>query len=164
MNGQRMIHFTILFILLIAVVSFAAKLKTMSVQVKSSEVRNKPTFLGKIVARLSYGDRVNMLESKGSWIRVGLITAEKKGWMHSAALTKKTIILRPGADDVNLAASSDEIALAGKGFNKQVEGEFRVRNPDIDFTWIDRMERMAVTQGQMQMFLEEGELSPQGGV
>ena len=164
MNGLKMIRFAILFILLIAVASFAAKSKMMSVQVKRSEVRGKPSFLAKIVARLSYGDRVEMLESKGAWIRVGLVSADKDGWMHSAALTKKTIILRPGADDVNLAAASDEIALAGKGFNKQVEGEFRARNPDIDFTWIDRMERMAVTQGQMQMFLEEGELSPQGGV
>jgi len=164
MNGLKLIRIAILFILLIAAASFAAKSKMMSVQVKRSEVRGKPSFLAKIVARLSDGDRVEMLESKGAWIRVGLVTADKDGWMHSSALTKKTIILRPGADDVNLTASSDEIALAGKGFNKQVEGEFRSRNPDIDFTWIDRMEKMAVTQGQMQMFLEEGELFLQGGV
>lgn len=164
MNGLKMIRFAILFILLIAVASFAEKSKMMSVQVKSSEVRGKPSFLAKIVARLSYGDRVEMLESRGAWIRVGLVTDDKEGWMHSAALTKKTIILRPGAEDVNFAASSDEIALAGKGFNKQVEGEFRARNPDIDFTWIDRMERVQVTHGQMQLFLEEGELFLQGGV
>lgn len=164
MNGQKKIHYTILFILLIAVASFAAESNMMSVQVKTSEVRAMPSFLGKIVARLSYGDRVEMLESKGSWIRVRLITADNDGWMHRAALTPKTIILRSGAGDAHLAASSDEIALAGKGFNRQVEGEFRTRNPDIDFTWIDRMEKMVVTEEEMKMFLEEGELSSQGGV
>ena len=112
--------------------------------------KKKMNFLAKIVARLSYGERVEMLESKGAWVRVGLITADTEGWMHGSALTKKTIILRPGAEDVSLAASSDEIALAGKGFNRQVEGEFRTRNPDIDFSWIDRMERMSVTPEQMR--------------
>ena len=164
MKRSKLIRVVILFVALTAVVSYAAKSKMMSVQVKRSEVRGRPSFLANIVARLSYGDRVEMLESKGAWIRVGLISAEKNGWMHSAALTKKNIILRPGTADVSLAASSDEIALAGKGFNKQVEGAYRARNPDIDFTWIDRMERMAVTPGQVQTFLEAGDLFLQGGV
>ena len=161
MKRLKWARFAILCILSIAVASFAATSKMMSVQVKGSEVRDKPSFLAEIVARLSYGDRVEMLESKGAWFHVRPVTVDKDGWMHSSALTKKTIVLRPGAADAELAASSDEIALAGKGFNRQVEGEFRARNPDIDFTWIDRMERIAVTRGEMQMFLEAGQLSPQ---
>ena len=64
---------------------------------------------------------------------------------------------------MNRAASSDEIALAGKGFNKQVEGEFRAKNTNLDFSWIDRMETYVVSQAQMQYFIKAGGLSPEGG-
>jgi hypothetical protein len=83
--------------------------------------------------------------------------------MHVSALTTKEIVLNPGSEDVEKAASSDEIALAGKGFNEQVEGEFRKKNPDIDFRRIDRMEKIVVAQNEMQRFLKRGGLAPQGG-
>ena len=84
--------------------------------------------------------------------------------MHSSALTSKKIELKAGAQDVQASVSSNELALAGKGFNQQVEGQFKAKNPDIDFTWIDRMETFAVTEEQMQQFLQTGGLSPQGGL
>jgi hypothetical protein len=37
---------------------FAAGQKMMSIQVKKGEIRSTPSFLGNIVARLSYGDWV----------------------------------------------------------------------------------------------------------
>ena len=70
---------------------------------------------------------------------------------------KRTVAL------VEKAASSDEIALAGKGFNEQVEGEFKKKNPNIDFKQIDRMEKIVVSQNNMQQFLKSGGLSPKGG-
>ena len=42
---------------------FAAGQKIMSIQVKKGEIRSTPSFLGIIVARVSYGDRVNVRES-----------------------------------------------------------------------------------------------------
>ncbi len=78
-------------------------------------------------------------------------------------LTEKKVVLKPGASDVKKAATNDEIALAGKGFNKQVEGEFKTRNQNIDFIWIDKMEKITVSQSQMQKFLKQGKLYPEGG-
>jgi hypothetical protein len=83
--------------------------------------------------------------------------------MHSSALTEKKIVFTAGAKDVQTSASSNEVALAGKGFNKQVENEFKGKNPNINYAWIDRMEKFVVSEKQIKQFLKEGELSPEGG-
>ncbi len=143
--------------------AFAVGQSMMSVQVKKGQIRLTPSFLGRIVALLSYGDRVYVLEQKGSWTKVGLSRGVSDGWIHSSALTRKKIILKAGAQDVQTAASSDELALAGKGFNQQVESEFRAKNPNLDFTWVDRMEKFVVSEKQMKKFLKKGEVFPKGG-
>ncbi len=155
--------FAVLLICLTGAAAFAVGQKMMSVQVKKGEVRLTPSFLGKIVARLSYGDRVDVLGEKGSWTRIGLPGSSASGWIHSSVLTRKKIVLKAGAQNVQTAASSDELALAGKGFNQQVESEFKAKNPNLDFTWIDRMEKFVVSEKQIKRFIEEGGLSPEGG-
>ena len=143
---------------------FAAEQKMMSIQVKKGEIRSTPSFLGIIVARVSYGDRVYVREERGPWVRVGLSGNSNEGWIHTSVLTPKKIVLNPGAKDVQTSASSDELALAGKGFSKQVENEFKGKNPKINFAWIDRMENFVVSQKRIKQFLKEGELSPKGGL
>ena len=138
-----------------ATVAFAAS-SAMSVQVRETHVREKPTFLGKIVAALSYGDQVEILEEKGAWRRT------EQGWLHQSALSSKKIVLKAGAADVEGSASSSEVALAGKGFNKQVEDEYRQRK-GLDYTWVDRMETYTVTSGRTMKFLQEGDIEPLEG-
>jgi len=142
---------------------FAAGQKMMSIQVKKGEIRSTPSFLGIIVARLSYGDRVYVREERGPWVRVGLPGNKNEGWIHASILTSKKIVLNPGTGDVQTSASGDELALAGKGFSKQVENEFKEKNPNINYAWIDKMEKFVVSQEQVKQFLKEGELSPKGG-
>jgi hypothetical protein len=135
----------------------------MSVQVKHGTVRSTPSFLGKVITRLNYGDQVVVKAQKDSWSQIDMPGVYAMGWMHTSALSSKRIVLKPGASDAEQAASSDELTLAGRGFNQQVEDDFKSKNPEIDFTWVDRMEKIAVTQDQIQNFIMEGALSPKGG-
>lgn len=138
------------------------KPQSMSVQVQTGQIRATPSFLGTIVAPVAYGDRVDVVGEQGDWMKVS--TAQgKEGWIHNSALTKKRIVLQAGAKDVSGAASSDELALAGKGFNSEVEGEFKAANKDIDFTWVDRMATWKVDIKEMQRFLKEGAVTPAEG-
>lgn len=84
-------------------------------------------------------------------------------WIHNSALTLKKIVLKPGAANVQTSASSGELALAGKGFSKKVENAFKGKNPNINYAWIDRMEKYVVSEKRIKQFLKEGELSPEGG-
>ena len=163
MPKLKSILIVLLLISLTAMTAYAAQQKFLSVQVRSGAVRAKPSFLGKIVAQLNYGDRVEILSTQGAWSQVGGSRLSGSGWMHASALTDKKIVLKAGAADVNKAASSDELTLAGRGFNQQIESDFKSQNPDIDFTWINRMEKINVSQSQIQMFMLEGALFPEVG-
>ena len=137
-------------------VSFAGQSASMSVQVREGAVRDTPTFLGKILSKLDYGQKVEILEEKDPWARISVSDPELVGWMHTSALTTKEIKLKPGVSDAETGASGSELALAGKGFDEATEKKYQEENPDVDFSWVDKMECFMVSQTQIQAFLAEG--------
>jgi len=147
--------------LMIAGVPLAAAMQ--SVQIKSGVLRATPSFMGKIVARVVYGDRVEALDNKNGWSKVRPAGVKQSGWIHNSALTQKKIVLSAGQSDVAQGATGEEIALAGKGFNEKVEREFKEKNPQLDFKMIDQLEKIVVSDSQMRQFLEAGRVRPQGG-
>jgi len=150
-------------ICLMAVSTWAADgSKTMSVQVKTTPLRDTPSFVGKAGATLSYGDRVEVLNTQGPWSKVNA-PGGLTGWVHTSALSSKRIVLKSGQETAQTKASGDELALAGKGFNSDVEGEFKKQHQNIDFSWIDKMGKMIISSGEMQAFLKEGSVVPKEG-
>ncbi len=133
--------------------------ETLSVQVRKGELRTTPSFLGKIVARVAYGDRVDVAEKRGAWRKVSPHGGKLQGWIHASALTSKRVALRAGQSSVRTGATRDELALAGKGFSEEVEASYRKENRKLDYTWINRMETFEVTPDQMRNFLVQGNIS-----
>jgi uncharacterized protein YraI len=134
---------------------------TLSIGVKSGPLRATPTPFGKILATLGYGATVEKLAVDGAWLRVRY--GRNEGWMHSSLLSARVAGLSAGQGHVDSDASSEELTLAGKGFNAQVEAEYRQKNRTLDFATIDRMEKMVVSQDRMSRFLADGEVKPEGG-
>lgn len=158
---------SILFLLLATLMlapAFAsqANAESMNVQVKEADVRSAPSFLAKIIAKLPYGRAVNTQGKQGNWVKV---TAPKagSGFVHESALTTEDIALSSGGN-VGSGASSDEVALAGKGFNQQTETAYRRANPGLSYQWINKMEQINVSPQQSQAFLEAGDVKPAGGL
>jgi SH3-like domain-containing protein len=158
--GQSRVLLPVIFVLVLAATVWSA-LGAMSVQVKSGQIRNTPSFLGNPVGAVAYGDQVDALQQQGDWFEVN--AAGKKGWIHQSALTKKKVTFSSGAKDAKVSASGEEIALAGKGFNADVEAKYRASHRNVDFTWVDRIEQIEVTPAQMVAFLKEGGVRPQTG-
>jgi len=148
--------------LTLAVLPASAGAGTMSVQVKNGELRETPTFLGKVVSQVSYGDQVQVNQEQGAWVNV-TASGGKTGWIHNSALTQKHIEMNAGNQNVQTAASGDELALASKGFNSDVEAEFKSKNKNIDFTWVDHMIKWKVTPPEMMEFLKDGAVKPSEG-
>jgi uncharacterized protein YgiM (DUF1202 family) len=140
-----------------------AQNQRMSVQVQDGKLRADPSFLGKVIGSVSYGDAVTVIRQQNPWFFVSTKTGQLTGWIHSSALSEKEIVLRAGDANVQKTASQREIALAGKGFNADVEKEYKTRNPNLDFEWIDRMERIVVSDEEIRQFIAAGKLSPEGG-
>ena len=95
--------------------------KEMSVQVRDGQLRNRGSFLGTVVGTVAYGDRVTVNQTQAGWCEVSI--AGKTGWIHESALTPKKVVLASGTADARAGASGEEVALAGKGFSKEVEAE-----------------------------------------
>ncbi len=148
------------FAVLLAACAGAALAGPMSVQVRNGKVRATPSQLGSVVASVEYGDKVQAGTPEKGWYPV--TTADgKTGWLHESALSKKPIVMRSGTTDAATGASSDEVALAGKGFNEQVEAKLR-KEGTLNYTWVDRMSAFNVGANEISKFLKEGHLA--GGV
>ena len=60
----------VLVLLFVAGLALAQAPKQMSVTVKETQVRATPSYMGRILAVLSYGDRVDVLAEQNGWARV----------------------------------------------------------------------------------------------
>ena len=153
-------------LILAAGVVFAADQKQMSVTVKETPVRATASFLGRILGTLNYADRVTILDQPAgskSWIKVRGPDGKLQGWVSLSALQDKMIVLKSGSENVAQGASTGEVALAGKGFNESVEKEYKAEGK-VDYTWVDRMQRIVVSPDQLAAFINQGGLaSPEGG-
>lgn len=143
----------------------AADAKYMTVAVQKTQVRATLGYLGAIVGLLSYGDRVTVLAQPSGapkdWLYVLGPDAKLKGWVNASALTAKKVELSSKSGSVQKSASSGDVALAGKGFNSDVEAEYRSEG-GLDYTWVDRMESFVVPSTTVIEFMEEGGLTAGG--
>jgi hypothetical protein len=134
---------------------------TMSVQVRDGQLRATPSFLGSLVGSVNYGDPVAVLQQQGDWMQVE--AKGQKGWIHNSALTAKTINIGSGGKDAPLKASGKEVVLAGKGFNADVEAQYRKGHQNANYAAVDRMELVTVAPQEMVVFLADGDVKPASG-
>ena len=142
--------------------AWAADPTVMSIQVRTAHLRASPSYLGAKTASADYADQVTILQSQGEWRQVKSAKDGGEGWVHISALSTKTIKLKADAKDASTTASGEEMSLAGKGFNSEVEADFRAKNAEIDFGPIDRMQEKTVGTEEMIRFLEAGDVKPVG--
>ncbi len=134
--------------------------KTVSIQVRRGQIRSQPSYLSKVVENLAYGEQVSNLGQKGDWLKIksrrGLT-----GWIHLSAVTEKKVVLSSGKSKADLKASDEELILAGKGFNREVERKYRASNPKAAYRWVDKAEKENnLTPAQVTAFLRDGALKP----
>ncbi len=157
----------LLCILLLAIASVAIaarKGKVFSVQVKKTAVRSKPSYLeGKVLGHMTYTEPVQVFEEQNSWRKIKAPEKNLAGWMNSSALSKKKLEMTAGDSDVDSIATTEEVAATSKGFNEQVEKEFKSRNADINFSPVDKMEALTVDTTKIKVFMKTGNLgAPKG--
>ena len=134
----------------------------MSVAVKEGAMRLSPMPFARIIAVLDYGMRVDILAEQGGWFMVRAQEQGSEGWVHGASLIEKKIKLLAG-EQVEAGVSEDELALGGKGFNAEVEAKYRSQQQDVDYLWVERMERIALSAEELQQFMAHGDLTPKLG-
>lgn len=136
--------------------------ETLVVKVQTTSLRKEPKFYSSAVAALKAGDALTKVASQGDWVQVKT-AAGVVGWLHSSAVeTRKFNLLAVGGTQ-KTQASASEVALAGKGFNKQVEDSYKAKNKGANFAAVDRMLRITVAPAEVETFVKKGKLAGSGG-
>ena len=136
--------------------------ENLYVKVQSARLRKEPKFYSATIVFLKAGESVEKISSQAGWYLVKT-AGGIKGWLHSSAVQSKKVDLVTMDKSLKAKASADEVALASKGFNEQVEKEYKARHKDISFAWVDRMLAFKVSPEQLRKFLKEGKLAEFGG-
>ena len=131
-----------------------------------SVLKETPSPFGAVVGTIEAGENVQVLERSGAWERIAAPNGAALGWVHSSAVTRQTVGLLPGPltgsqgtlENPQVDATSDELALAGRGFNSDIESSFQESETQLPFDQIDAMEATVVSVEQARTFLIEGGL------
>ena len=129
----------------------------MYVSVDKTELKNSPSFFGKTLEAIFYGDEVIVLEEKGKWKKVQLSSDSWiEGWINESSLTKKKIVV----SDSRLSVSTEELALAGKGFNADIEAQYK-KEGNLNYQDVDVVEKNMISFENVLDFMIDGKLENQ---
>jgi uncharacterized protein YgiM (DUF1202 family) len=143
---------------LLALFVTLALAETLVVKVQSTNLRKTPKFYGAVVQALKSGDKVEKVAGQpDGWFQVKT-AGGAVGWVHSSAVSVQKFSLTAVNAPLKTQASADEVALAGKGFNKQVEESFRAKNTEANFAEVDRLQQLKVGPAALEQFLKQGRL------
>jgi hypothetical protein len=125
-------------------------------QVKESLLRAEPRFYARGVAPVRYGDRLQAVSKDGGWVKVQLKTMQ--GYLPGSSISPKRIVLS-GARAVSVEADTADVVLAGKGFGKEIEEQYRRSVSGLRYDLVDVVERSSkVTPADVAQFAKKGGL------
>jgi uncharacterized protein YgiM (DUF1202 family) len=148
----------ILLVLGLVAVGFAAaqvsRGGTLYVATKTLALKSGTGFFASTRATLNYGDRVTVLQVNGRFVEVRHATNQAlSGWTASANLSARQIV-----SGTTGSASASEVAMAAKGFNQEVESNYRSQG-NYNYADVDRIEAFNLNMDNLRRFLEDGRLS-----
>ena len=151
-------------VLLLAVAAMALDVgDTVGISVRETELRSSAGFLSRTLATLLYLDEVVIVSTRGDWFEVEVSESREKGWIHSSSVAgTKELQLVGGGRSTTGTTTNREIALAGRGFNEQVEEQIKT-DEDLDFSLVDEMETYILDAPTAAEFLIEAGLEPDEG-
>lgn len=122
--------------------------------VKTIDLKSSTGLFASTVTTLKYGDQVTVIRADGKYVEVASAAdSSLTGWAQAVNFSTKRVT----AENVT-STSAKEIALAGKGFNQDVENSYRAQG-ELDFADVDKVEALTADDAKLGSFLEEGQLS-----
>jgi hypothetical protein len=137
--------------------------ETLIIKVQTTNLRKNPKFYAPVIQALKAGEKIEKISSQpDGWIQVKT-SGGSVGWIHSSAVAVQKFDLLAMDKSMKTQASASEVALAGKGFNKQVEESYRAKHADVSFVWVDRMLLIKISASRVEEFMRNGKLGEWGG-
>jgi hypothetical protein len=134
----------------------AATAATVTVLVQETALRKRAQPYAPSIGTAKLGQKYETLGLESGFYKTSA------GYLHASAVTAKKVHLG-SAGSVEGSASAEEVTLAGKGFNAQVEKSYGDKNAsEVNFSAVNAMERRSVGEGPLFSFLRAGGLLPEG--
>lgn len=141
----------------LTVLAAAAYSSTITVLVQETALRKRAQSYAPSVGTARLGQKFETAGLESGFYKTSA------GYLHSSAVTERKVKLG-SADSVGGSASAEEVTLAGKGFNAQVEKSYGAKNgAAVNFSAVNAMERRSVGEDALFDFLRAGGLMPEGG-
>lgn len=145
------------FIVLLAALALLSPAQVLAerIAVREGVLRQSPSPFGAIKKKLPYDTEVTVGKKQDGWF---FITAPESGWLHGSAVSdsKESLRLAPGKASRAGAVADNEVALAGKGFDKNVEAAYRKEHGQLRYDLMDRVEKITVPEAEVKKFAEAG--------
>ena len=127
---------------------------TLYVSVKEIELKSGTGFFANTKGTINYGDTVSVIRVDGRFVEVrSAANSSLTGWTATANLSTRQVIAGTSS-----TATAKEVALAGKGFNAEVESSYK-EHQNLNYSDVDKVESITVDEAALKRFLEEGRLS-----
>ena len=134
---------------------------TLIVTRKTTKLRAQKKLFAPAIAELREGDKLRFERKEGAWLAVQL--DKVKGWVHENDVSTNTQVQLSG-EGLRENYSASETSAARKGFNPQVEKQYRTGNPNLEaaFLLVDKLQARAVPDSDVKAFLVQGGLLKEG--
>lgn len=127
---------------------------TLYVTSKTLALKSSMGMLSATTGTLNYADKVTVISVNGKNIQVrSADNPSITGWAPAANFTARQI-----ASTASTTTSAREVALAGKGFNQEVENVYKQQG-NLNYADVDKIEKLTFTEAELIRFLREGNLS-----
>lgn len=130
--------------------------ETVWVQVRESLLRSQPKFYAPSVVPVRYGEKLEKVGESNGWIQAR--AGSQTGYLPGSAVSQDQIVLS-AADLKKVSADSAEVVMAGKGFSKEVEQQYRSEVSGVRYDLVDFVEQNGrVSSAQVRQFIKDGGL------
>jgi hypothetical protein len=153
-GNMKKLFCLILFILVLTGAAFAQIVRggTAWISVKTANIKSGTGFFASSRGTMAYADQVTILQVSGNWAEVrSKADSALSGWTALSNLSARRIVAS------GTGASASEIALAGKGFNQEVENSYK-SSGKFNYAEVDKTEAIKVSRDELHKFVTEGRL------
>jgi uncharacterized protein YgiM (DUF1202 family) len=134
--------------------------RNLTVSVDEAKIRRKKQFFAPVVATVHLGQTLEAGDHEDGWYSVSYNGQE--GWLHESAVAGKASSVKAGKWSGSDSATSEEVTLAGKGFNDEVEKSYKKGHADLDFKTVDKIANRSIPEPDLRTFMKAGKTLPKG--
>jgi len=148
--------FVLLLLALLVSGTLFAQIKSGSpawVSAKKADLKSSTGFFASTKGSLDLGAEVSVLQLNGKWAEVrSAANTSLSGWTAASNLSARKIV------SSGTTASANEVAMAAKGFNQEVEDAYKTSG-ELNYADVDKTEAITVSQDDLLKFVTEGHLN-----